>query len=110
MIHNLIWFLNGLCLGAGVASYIYARKFRELTHHFNIIAKANAAMTHPAFGPTDLFPDRNRAVAHGLVDDTLVIETNGVRATCECGWSSRGHFSGMAASAAFRQHLEDVTR
>jgi len=48
--------------------------------------------------------------AHRLVLDTLVREENGIAARCECGWASVGHFSSMAASAAFQTHVEDMTR
>jgi len=47
---------------------------------------------------------------HRLVDDTLVRETNGIAARCACGWASVGHFSSMAASVAFRTHVEDMER
>jgi hypothetical protein len=45
---------------------------------------------------------------HRLVDDTLTREQDGILARCTCGWSSGGHFSSMAASAAFREHQEAV--
>lgn len=41
---------------------------------------------------------------HELVNNTLVTEKDGIAAHCVCGWSSRAHFSGMAASVAFEGH------
>lgn len=43
-------------------------------------------------------------MGHRLVNGTLVREGKGIDAICECGWASRGHFSSLAASAAFREH------
>jgi hypothetical protein len=45
---------------------------------------------------------------HELVGNEVVATENGVTARCTCGWSSGYRFSGMVASALFRQHLEDV--
>lgn len=44
--------------------------------------------------------------SHLLVDGILTCEQAGITARCECGWTSRGHFSSLAASAAFREHQE----
>lgn len=44
---------------------------------------------------------------HKLVDDTLTREDDGVKIECTCGWVSRGHFTSMAASAAFLNHQEE---
>jgi hypothetical protein len=46
---------------------------------------------------------------HKLINDTLTRESDGIIARCVCGWTSRPHFSSMAASAEFREHLEQVT-
>lgn len=44
---------------------------------------------------------------HKLIDDgTLVTTDQGISARCECGWSSGGHFSSLAASAAYQDHKE----
>lgn len=41
---------------------------------------------------------------HKLIDDTLVVEANGIVARCECGWVSRPYFSGLVASLEFAHH------
>ena len=46
---------------------------------------------------------------HCLTDETLTREADGIMARCTCSWSSRGHFSSMAASAAFREHQETAS-
>lgn len=49
------------------------------------------------------------STSHGLVGGTLRREEDGITARCQCGWVSRGHFSSLAASAAFRDHQEKAT-
>lgn len=48
----------------------------------------------------------NKAEKHGLVDDALNRQRDGVYAKCVCGWVSGPHVSGIAASAAFREHID----
>lgn len=43
---------------------------------------------------------------HRLREGTLRRDDAGITAQCECGWSSTGHFSSFAASAAFSEHQE----
>jgi hypothetical protein len=45
---------------------------------------------------------------HDLVGNEVVATENGVVARCTCGWTSGLCFSGMVASALFREHLEEV--
>jgi len=47
---------------------------------------------------------------HRLVGGVVTIEDDGIMARCTCTWVSRGHFSSLAASAAFQNHLDDVAR
>lgn len=48
--------------------------------------------------------------AHELINDTLVRRGDGIYADCTCGWSSPyGHFTSLAASATFREHVENAT-
>jgi hypothetical protein len=49
-------------------------------------------------------------IEHALVDDALTVENGGIAARCKCGWVSRGHFSSLAASAAFQEHIEELRR
>jgi hypothetical protein len=44
---------------------------------------------------------------HDLIDGTLKREREGIVARCRCGWTSGGHFSSLAASAAMRDHKEN---
>jgi len=44
---------------------------------------------------------------HKLVDGCVKVEAGGIAARCTCGWSSLGHFTGMGASAAFQDHVEE---
>lgn len=48
--------------------------------------------------------------SHMLRDGALTRDEAGITAQCECGWVSRGHFSSLAASAAFRAHVEDAQK
>lgn len=41
---------------------------------------------------------------HKLKDDTLTVESDGIKAECTCGWITRGRFSSMVASLAFEDH------
>lgn len=43
---------------------------------------------------------------HRLIDGALKRTMDGIAARCECGWVSAGHFSSLAASAAFRDHQD----
>lgn len=45
-------------------------------------------------------------VKHVLSGGVLHTLSDGIAAQCSCGWASRGHFSGAAASAAFMEHKE----
>lgn len=47
---------------------------------------------------------------HKLIGDTLQREGPGVAARCTCGWTSGGHFSSLAASAAMTDHQEQARR
>jgi len=47
---------------------------------------------------------------HQLVDNTLTRDADGITARCICGWSSRGHFTSLAASARFQDHAEQEPR
>src|SRR5262245_35573097 len=47
---------------------------------------------------------------HKLVGHTLTRDEKGIVAQCVCGWASTGHFSSMAASAAFRQHQDEMAK
>jgi len=47
---------------------------------------------------------------HELVDNTLIRDANGITARCTCGWVSAGHFSALAASAAFHLHQETFAK
>lgn len=46
---------------------------------------------------------------HRLVNNTLTVERDGIRALCTCGWETRGRFSSLIASAAFQDHVENST-
>jgi len=48
-------------------------------------------------------PDEDR---HQLVDGILVREDDEIIARCTCGWASGGHFTTLAASAAFKEHRD----
>ena len=48
--------------------------------------------------------------SHSLIDGTLTRGPDGIDARCTCGWRSLGHFSSLAASAAFREHQEEATK
>jgi hypothetical protein len=37
-------------------------------------------------------------------------DESGITAKCTCGWVSRGHFTSLAASAAFRDHVEAAAK
>lgn len=41
---------------------------------------------------------------HRLIDGTLITDSAGITARCECGWVSGGYFSSLLASAAFAHH------
>lgn len=43
---------------------------------------------------------------HMLKDNTLTVESDGIKAECTCGWITRGRFSSWAASSAFNDHKE----
>lgn len=47
---------------------------------------------------------------HNLVDGALKVQEGGIVARCKCGWVSRGHFSSLAASAAFMDHQEECAK
>lgn len=42
--------------------------------------------------------------------DGLERDLDGITARCTCGWVSRGHFTSLAASAAFRDHQEQAAK
>lgn len=46
------------------------------------------------------------AMQHDLVDRTLIRADDGIVARCTCGWVSRGYFTILTASGAFRDHQE----
>lgn len=43
---------------------------------------------------------------HELVNKNLTRDCQGITARCKCGWVSGGHFTSLAASAAFMDHQE----
>lgn len=47
--------------------------------------------------------------SHQLVNGELRREQDGITARCVCGWVSGGHFTSLAAAAAFRDHQEKAT-
>lgn len=51
----------------------------------------------------------DQAARHRLVNNTLTVESDGIRALCTCGWETRGRFSSMIASSAFQDHVETMT-
>jgi len=85
-----LYFVTGALTGSAITSLVFGRRFRMLTQRFRALEIAA------------------RQVDHRLVGDAVHRLDDGILAQCTCGWVSRGHFSSMAASAAFREHLDQV--
>lgn len=50
------------------------------------------------------------AIPSHTLTEGLQRDQDGITARCTCGWVSRGHFTSLMASAAFREHQEQATR
>jgi len=115
MSDTIFAFITGLCLGAALSGFVYVHKLRNLAREYRALQIAVEQIKHDSAAKQQIGRQYEIGVddpldRHWLMGETLTREHDGILARCICGWTSRGHFSSMAASAAFQNHLDDMTR